>query len=125
MIVFDARELSALAVDLGKLGAKTTAAMIPVFTEAGDHLVTEWANNARQTSGVHGKHYPDSIDMDLVVSTDIAVEVGPNPGKRQGGMSFEYGSVNQPPHLDGQRAADAEIPLIDRRIQSALAYLGL
>lgn len=125
MIVFDAHELSALAVDLGRVGTKAPATLIPVFVEAGDRLVKTWAENARLTAGEHGRHYPDSIDMDLAISTDIVVEVGPNPSKPQGGMSFEEGSVNQPPHLDGQRAADREIPLIDKRIDVALAHLGL
>ena len=125
MITFDAHELSALAVDLGKIGVKSTSTMVKVFRESGDQLVKTWAANATETSGQHGRHYPKSIDMEMQVSTDIVIEVGPNPAMPQGGMSFEYGSRNQPAHLDGQRAADAEIPLIDRRITAALAYLGL
>jgi hypothetical protein len=125
VISLDTHELDALAVDLGKLGAEAVKRLTPVFVEGGEQLVKTWAENARATAGQHGKHYPNSIDMDLAVSTDIVVEVGPNPNKKQGRMSFEFGSVNQPPHLDGQRAADAEIPRIERRIQAALAYLDL
>lgn len=125
MITFDTRELAALAVDLGRTGAKVTPVIAKVFDEAGDRLVKTWAANARETSGVHGKHYPDSIDSERVLSTNIVVEVGPNAAKPQGGMSFENGSVNQPPHLDGQRAADSEIPLLARRIDAAMLHLGL
>ena len=125
MIFIDSRELGALARDFGKISATATRTLIPVFKEAGDQLVKTWAANARETSGVHGRHYPDSIDSEMQISTDIVIEVGPNPAKPQGGMSFEYGSVNQPPHLDGQKAADVEIPRIDRRIDTVLAYLGL
>lgn len=125
MITFDAHELTTLAVDLGKIGAKSTVAMVTVFKDSGDDLVKEWAANARETAGVHGKHYPDSIDSEMQISTDIVIEAGPNPAKPQGNMSFENGSANQPPHLDGQRAADVVIPRIDRRIDAALAHLGL
>lgn len=123
MIIFDTHELSALAVDLGKVSAGTTVKMAEVFREAGRDLTKQWAANARATSGTHGKYYPDSIDSEMQISTDIVVEVGPNPAKKQGGMSFEYGSVNQPPHLDGQKAADAEVPKLEARVDTALAYL--
>jgi hypothetical protein len=38
-------------------------------------------------------------------------------------MSFEYGSRNQPPHLDGQRAADAVGPTIDKLVSAAIGQL--
>jgi hypothetical protein len=120
MIRFDAGELADLAADLGNIGSQATRQMVPVFKEAGDDLAAAWADNARQTAGVHGKHYPASIDAELLISTDIAVEVGPNPAKPQGRMSFENGSVKQPPHLDGQRAADVELPKLDQRIAERL-----
>lgn len=125
MITFDTHELATLAVDLGKIGAKSTGVMVKVFKESGDELVKEWAANARETAGEHGRRYPDSIDSEMQLSTDIVIEVGPNPAKPQGKMSFENGSSKQPPHLDGQRAADVVVPRVDRRIDAALAYLGL
>lgn len=125
MITFDTRELSALAADLGRISVRSVPAMIGVFKQGGNDLVHEWAANARATSGTHGKHYPESIDSEMQVGTNIVVEVGPNPAKPQGSMSFENGSVNQPPHLDGQRAADVIVPLLERRIEAALSGLGL
>lgn len=125
MITFDARELTTVAIDIGKVGVQSTKAMVEVFQEGGETLSNAWAHNARATSGVHGKHYPNSIDWEMQLSTNIVIEVGPNPAKPQGGMSFEEGSVNQPPHLDGQRAADYEIPLIERKANRRLdAILG-
>jgi hypothetical protein len=121
----DASELYALSRDLGKTGARSGLAMYGVFKEGGKDLESTWKRNARATSGEHGKHYPDSITTDMRVSTNIEVEVGPDPARPQGGMSFEFGSVNQPPHLDGQMAADEVVPRIDRRIDAALAHLGL
>jgi hypothetical protein len=121
----DARELYALSRDFGKIGAQSAGAMYGVFKDAGEELKTVWRANAKETSGQHGKHYPNSITADMRVSTNIEVEVGPDPRLRQGGMSFEFGSVNQPPHLDGQRATDTVVPRLDRRIDAALAHLGL
>lgn len=125
MITIDSHELAAVAIDIGKVGVQSTRAMIEVFQDGGKTLSNAWAHNARATSGVHGKHYPNSIDWEMQLSTDIVIEVGPNPAKPQGRMSFEEGSVNQPPHLDGQRAADYEIPMIERRANRRLdAILG-
>lgn len=125
MITFDSHEFSTLAADLGKTGVRVTGVMVKVFHEGANDLVKTWAAYARETSGEHGKYYPDSIDAEQIISSDIAFEIGPNPRKPQGGMAFETGSANQPPHPDGQRAADHEVPLLERRIQTALAYLGL
>jgi hypothetical protein len=124
-MTIDARELYALARDFEKIGAKSATVMYGVFKDAGNDLRDEWRANARATSGQHGKHYPNSITADMRVSTNIEVEIGPDPRLPQGGMSFEFGSVNQPPHLDGQRAADTVVPRIDRRIDAALGHLGL
>lgn len=125
MITFDSHELAALSVDIGKVGRTSTKAMIEGLEEGAESLSNAWAFNARATSGVHGKHYPNSIDWEMQLSTDIVFEVGPNPAKPQGRMSFENGSVNQPPHLDGQRAADYEIPQIERKVNRRLdAILG-
>jgi len=125
MVRFDASELEGLAAELGRIGARSVPVMTNVFQAGADDLVTAWATNARQTSGVHGKHYPDSIDSQRLISTDITFEVGPNPSKPQGSMAFETGSAKQPPHPDGQRAADVELPKIDRAIAAALTELGL
>jgi hypothetical protein len=124
-VTVDPRELYALSRDFEKIGAKSAGAMYGVFKDAGNDLRDEWRTNARATSGDHGKHYPNSITADMRVSTNIEVEVGPDPRLPQGGMSFEFGSVNQPPHLDGQRATDTVVPRLDRRIDAALGHLGL
>lgn len=121
----DASDLNALSRDLGELGARTTAAMFDVYREAGDDLRKTWQANARETSGTHGRHYPDSITADMLVGRQIGVEVGPDSRLPQGSMGpgFEFGSVNQPPHLDGQRAADTVGPLLERRVDTALTIL--
>lgn len=125
MIRVDTRELSSLALEMPRLGRAGAKAMVDVFTDAGEDLRAAWVRNATETAGRHGRLYPKSIESRLLVSTDIVVEVGPNPNKPQGGMSFENGSVNQPPHNDGKKAADEVLPRIERRVVSALGLLGL
>ncbi|MGI5161393.1 hypothetical protein [Microbispora sp. CA-102843] len=71
-------------------------------------LRNEWRDNARDTAGAHGQHYPRSITAEQIPARDaVEWEVGPESMRPQGGMGrgFEYGSVHQPPHLDGARAA--------------------
>ena len=123
MIRFDDRELRTFGAELPRLGVKGARAMHAVIVEGGNELRDKWRDNATETAGEHGRLYPKSIDAKLVPSTDIIVDVGPNPSKPQGGMSFEFGSSKQPPHLDGQRAADEVIPKIAGRATTVLFHL--
>lgn len=111
-----ADEIFELANDFGKAPAKVASTLYETFRSNGREFREAWQENARQTSGAHGKHYPDAItdEMRTGALTSIEVEVGPESGRKQGGMGpgFEFGSRNQPPHLDGLRAlgpADAKL----------------
>jgi hypothetical protein len=110
-----ADEIRRLAADLSAAGPKMVGPMRKVWQEIGDRTAKEWADIARTTSGVHGKHYPNSIDAELTFSTNLSVEIGPNSAKKQGSMGrgFEFGSVNQPPHLDGLKAVDKMTPAVE------------
>lgn len=59
---------------------------------------------AKRTAGEHGKHYPNSFTEEAV--TPLQRTWGPDASLPQGGMSFEGGSRNQPPHHDIANAAD-------------------
>lgn len=66
---------------------------------------------AKTSSGCAGKLYPKSFSAELHAGTGlfgnvISGEYGPDTARPQGGMSFEYGSRNQKPHLDLARSAD-------------------
>lgn len=67
-------------------------------------------DNARRSAGTHGKRYPSSFTWEMRRSlfggAGFTAEYGPISGRPQGGMSFEYGSRNQPPHLDLNKSAD-------------------
>jgi hypothetical protein len=121
-----AAEVYKLAADLSQVGPKSIPAMRGVMAEVGSAFALEWAANARETSGQHGKWYPDSIDSELAFDIGgISVDVGPNSAKKQGSMGrgFEFGSVNQPPHLDGLRALDGTQMRAERIIDSAIGRL--
>lgn len=64
--------------------------------------------NARRTAGSHGKHYPNAFTFEM--RGLLSAEYGPDAARPQGGMSFEFGSRNQPPHLDLAKSADVQGP---------------
>lgn len=63
---------------------------------------------AKRTAGKHGKHYPNSFTTEA--KSALSWEYGPDAARPQGGMSFEFGSRNQPPHLDLAKSADIIAP---------------
>lgn len=111
-----------VAADLGKVaGVVVRQARVVVESSAID-VRDEWRRNANQTAGIHGKWYPSSIRYQMTGVLEATIQ--PQSGFKQAEMSFEFGSVNQPPHLDGQRAIDRMAPLIERRLANILGYLG-
>lgn len=92
------------------------------------NIKRDWQSNARQSSGRHAPAYPSSIGFDLAAyGPDIIMAIiGPDKGAPQGALGnlLEYGSVKNPPHRDGGRAADAEEPRFEAQI-ALLADRGL
>ena len=79
--------------------------------------------NAKRTAGKHGKWYPSSITADQRTGRGAGFgvllysgEYGPDPARRQGGMSFENGSRNQPPHHDMAKSADVVGPMFASKV---------
>jgi hypothetical protein len=74
--------------------------------------------NARRSSGTHGKLYPKAFTSEARppfrgFGTSIySSEYGPDIAMPQGGMSFEGGSRNQPPHNDLAKSADLMGPAL-------------
>lgn len=97
--------------DLAAIVPRARADMRKVVTEgarAGNELAKD---NARRTAGAHGKLYPRAFTADratpsLFGGAGFSAEYGPLSGRPQGGMEFEFGSRNQPPHLDLAKSAD-------------------
>lgn len=78
---------------------------------------------ARKTAGAHGKRYPSSFYAARLGHADYIY--GPTSGKAQGGMSFEFGSRNQPPHLDLAKSADIIGTRLAMRVRAVLEDASL
>lgn len=122
----DTSEFRTLSRDLSNAGRAALPAVRPSFQGVAALVKTAWQANARATAGAHGKHYPNSITYDtrLLASTLVA-EIGPDTSRPQGGMGmgFEFGSRNQPPHLDGSTAIDALGPKVESVLDTAIGRL--
>lgn len=115
---FDTRELRTLILDLDNEPVSATKRLQRAVRDGAGALTQIWKQNARDTAGSHGKRYPRAISYDTY-DGDLMAEIGPVSRMRQGGMSFEYGSRNQPPHLDGNRAADDVFRWFPKRVADA------
>lgn len=113
MISIDAKDALLLAREFDLSPAKVLKQGREIVLTGAELIEDHWRANAEQTAGTHGKHYPKRIGSRLSPGfTTIEAEVGPIKPGPQADMSFEFGSVNQPPHLDGLRAAEFEAPAI-------------
>lgn len=120
-----AGEFMDLAMDLGKASSKVAVTLYAAFKAEGDAFAEDWRANAVATSGEHGKHYPNSITSETRVALGIHVETGPDSSMPQGGMGrgFEFGSRNQPPHLDGARALPAAEARLQKTTETAIGAI--
>lgn len=126
MFSVDASQGIRLASDLAQVGPKAVPALRASMQGVGDAFALAWQGNARETAGAHGVHYPDSISAELALTvSSVAVDVGPEAGKPQGSMGrgFEFGSRNQPAHLDGLRALDTMQAPAEQVIDSTIGRL--
>jgi hypothetical protein len=99
-----------------------------VVTRGAVNVKRDWRGNARATGRKHARLYPQSIGFDLAgYGPDIwAATIGPDKSGPQGALGnlLEYGSVHNPPHNDGGRALDAELPRFMAQME-LLAARGL
>lgn len=120
-VSWDASGLGGLATEITAGAEELGVAARDLVDETATGIERDWRKNATETAGRHGKHYPRSIKKHMLAD-GLTAEIEPDEGMRQGGMSFEFGSSKQPPHLDGQRALDDNAPKFVRRI-AALRFL--
>ncbi|MGW4663182.1 hypothetical protein [Streptosporangium sandarakinum] len=102
--MLDASELLQFDEMLDDASRRAAEGAYPIVKEHALKLRDRWRENAKETAGRHGRHYPRSITAEQVFDRSAAEwEVGPDSALPQGGMGrgFEFGSINQPPHLDG------------------------
>lgn len=79
--------------------------------EAGNTVAKDFA---KSSAGAHGKHYHKAFGWEM--TGPLEGEYGPNAAMPQGGMSFEFGSRNQKPHLDLAKSADLIGPSFAREV---------
>lgn len=92
-----ARDMIAIPVPLRRKMVTTLRAN----AERGNQIASRFA---KESAGAHGKHYPRAFSAQAL--TPLIWEYGPDASKPQGGMSFENGSRNQPPHNDLAKSQD-------------------
>ena len=110
--------LAGLTYELSGAVAQAEAGAAKVFAVGANKIKKSWRASA---SGLaHAPAYPYSISYDMTGAT--SAEIGPDKGMRQGALGnlIEYGSVNNPPHNNGERALDEELP----HVEEHLAALG-
>jgi len=118
--------VAGLVHDLEKAAISVLPVVRAIVEKSAGELRDDWKTNARATAGKHGKLYPSSITSEDVLSFGaITYDIGPDSSRKQGGMGrgFEYGSVNQPPHLDGMHATEATEPRFHHAIDLAVEGL--
>lgn len=122
----DTSQLDNLVQQLAAVGDDLPDGARAVVQRGALNIKNDWRAGARVSAGKHGKLYPYAITYDTTETrTSASAEIGPERDRPQGGMAFETGSVNQPPHPDGQRAADREAPRFAKAVEElALRALG-
>ena len=118
-------DLSDLIGDLREIPREAKVKMRETVRDgikAGNMLARDFA---RESAGAHGKRYPNSMSTELAPNRGLfgnlyAGEYGPVSDRAQGGMSFEFGSRNQKPHLDLARSADIIGPSFAQEVRHML-----
>lgn len=114
--------------DLSNIAAQTRPVMRGVVQDGirvGNGIAKA---NAKSSAGKHGKHYHKAFTSEMhsgfgLFGNTISGEYGPDASRMQGGMSFEYGSRNQKPHLDLARSADVIGPSFIRSVDDEIGDL--
>lgn len=118
-VIATSAQVADLAKDLAGAPARAKRSAARVTRSAARSGAATARSFARESAGSHGKHYPRSISHEMTGVTEA--EFGPDAAMPQGGMSFEWGSRNQAPHLDLNRAADIVVPKWRRDVTDAVA----
>lgn len=122
---FDMREVRALAADLLASEGPVREGARKSIKVGATHTKTDAQRAIRAVTGRnggHAKHYPRSIDYDIL-DDGLAAEIGPSIGKKQAflGKILEYGTATSPPHPHLIPAAESEQERIAQGLSEAVA----
>ncbi len=115
--------LDGLERDLKALPARSVRDCKATMRQAGIVGNTVARDNARKSSGTHGKLYPRAFTWETGAyvggfGASFTATYGPDANRPQGGMSFEFGSRKQAgPHLDLARSADLMGPVVAKEVR--------
>lgn len=116
----DASQIRELAADFDSVPNRATHAVaraVETSAKQGNDVAKAFAD---ASAGEHGKWYHLAFTAESAGLLGLSWVYGPDANKRQGGMSFEFGSRNQPPHLDLNKSADLVGPLLQKRVGDAI-----
>lgn len=112
-VIHDIDDLANDCLAVARGARKDMARTVRMNAQQGNKNAKDFA---RESAGAHGKHYHKAFTAEAI--TPLLWEYGPDAGMPQGGMSFEYGSRNQPPHLDLAKSADLAGPMFARDVSN-------
>lgn len=121
----DTTELDQLTADLGAIPASAGVLVSKAVEVSARNVRDHWRDAA---SGFRrAPHYHRSITYDMSSFTGFGVtvlqaEIGPDKDRTQGALGnlIEYGSVNNPPHNQGQAALEAVQDDFEKGLDMAL-----
>ena len=123
----DVRQLHALAGVFRSSAAAAQVQVQAVVERGALNVKNGWRDNARATAGRHARLYPNSISYDVRRwPGGASAVIGPDKSRPQGALGnlLEFGSVKNPPHLDGLRALQAEAPAFMAHIAAVASQWG-
>jgi hypothetical protein len=117
-----------LAEDYAKIPVEASLGLARIVRDNADYGRDLARALARESAGSHGKHYPNAITSEGTSGLGLfgnthSAEYGPDRNRRQGGMSFERGSRNQPPHNDLAQSADKVLPAMSADVRKLVTRL--
>lgn len=121
------RQLNALAAVFRTNAVRAQVQARAVVERGALNVKRGWRANATTTAGRHARLYPSSISYDMRPHpTGASAEIGPDKTRPQGALGnlLEFGSVKNPPHMDGARALAAEQAAFMAHVAAIGAQMG-
>ncbi|WP_416976717.1 hypothetical protein [Streptomyces sp. T028] len=121
------RQLDALAAVFRVNAVRAQVQATAVVRRGALNVKNGWRANATATAGQHARLYPSSISFDMRPHPrGASAEIGPDKGKPQGALGnlLEFGSVHNPPHMDGARALAAEAAAFTAHVAAIGTQMG-
>lgn len=119
-------DLAADLIGIAKRAPRELKAAVREGIRVGNTVAKD---NALRSSGTHGGppkgHYVRAFSAEMhggagLFGNTYSGEYGPDAGRPQGRMSFEFGSRNQKPHLDLAKSADLVGPALAGEVRDKI-----